>query len=204
MVDLDRIDRLILRELQQDGRLSNQELADRVGLSPSPCLRRVRHLEQAGVIEGYRAVVSAKAVDLTITAFVRLRLASHEGSTVDAVEERLRAIPHIVEAHLLAGDWDYLVRIVRASTAPASATAPVPIQRATPIAPPRFPCGISPHTIGGRMPRRLRRRPRCASVSATTRPRGRRTARARRSRRRSAWPCSPRPRRRSGSGARHR
>ncbi len=115
MVDLDRIDRLILRELQQDGRLSNQELADRVGLSPSPCLRRVRHLEQAGVIEGYRAVVSAKAVDLTITAFVRLRLASHEGSTVDAVEERLRAIPHIVEAHLLAGDWDYLVRIVTPS-----------------------------------------------------------------------------------------
>ena len=115
MVDLDRIDRLILRELQQDGRLSNQELADRVGLSPSPCLRRVRHLEQAGVIEGYRAVVSAKSVDLTITAFVRLRLASHEGTTVDAVEERLRAIPHIVEAHLLAGDWDYLVRIVTSS-----------------------------------------------------------------------------------------
>ncbi len=117
MVDLDRIDRLILRELQQDGRLSNQELADRVGLSPSPCLRRVRHLEQAGVIEGYRAVVSAKSVDLTITAFVRLRLASHEGTTVDAVEERLRAIPHIVEAHLLAGDWDYLVRIVTPSFA---------------------------------------------------------------------------------------
>ncbi|OZD47345.1 AsnC family transcriptional regulator [Rhodococcus sp. 06-1477-1B] len=115
MNDLDRIDRLILRELQDDGRLSNQELADRVGLSPSPCLRRVRQLEQAGVIEGYRAVVSPKAVDLTITAFVRLRLASHEGATVDAVEERLRAIPHIVEAHLLAGDWDYLVRIVTPS-----------------------------------------------------------------------------------------
>ncbi len=115
MNPLDRIDRLILRELQNDGRLSNQELADRVGLSPSPCLRRVRQLEQAGVIEGYRAVVSPKAVDLTITAFVRLRLASHEGATVDAVEQRLRAIPHIVEAHLLAGDWDYLVRIVTPS-----------------------------------------------------------------------------------------
>ncbi|MDQ1076180.1 MULTISPECIES: Lrp/AsnC family transcriptional regulator [Microbacterium] len=112
---LDDIDRRILRELQRDGRLSNQDLADRVGLSPSPCLRRVRQLEQAGILEGYRAVVSPKAVDLTITAFVRLRLASHEGATVDAVEERLRALPNIVEAHLLAGDWDYLVRIVTPS-----------------------------------------------------------------------------------------
>lgn len=112
MLVLDDIDRRILRELQQNGRLSNQELADRVGLSPSPCLRRVRHLEEAGIIEGYRAVVSPKAVRLSITAFVRLRLASHDGATVDAVEERLRSIPHIVEAHLLAGDWDYLVRVV--------------------------------------------------------------------------------------------
>ncbi|SDO98792.1 DNA-binding transcriptional regulator, Lrp family [Microbacterium sp. ru370.1] len=112
MEALDAIDRLILTELQRNGRLTNQELADRVGLSPSPCLRRVRRLEDAGVISGYRAVVSPKAVDLEITAFVRLRLASHEGATVDAVEERLRAIPSIVEAHLLAGDWDYLVRIV--------------------------------------------------------------------------------------------
>lgn len=112
MEALDAIDRLILAELQRDGRLTNQDLADRVGLSPSPCLRRVRRLEDSGVISGYRAVVSPKAVDLEITAFVRLRLASHEGATVDAVEERLRGIPSIVEAHLLAGDWDYLVRIV--------------------------------------------------------------------------------------------
>lgn len=115
MNGLDRIDLLILSELQRDGRLTNQELADRVGLSPSPCLRRVRHLEQTGVIGGYRAVVAPRAVALPITAFVRLRLASHEGATVDAVEERLRGIPHIVEAHLLAGDWDYLVRIVTPS-----------------------------------------------------------------------------------------
>ena len=115
MHSLDDIDLRILRELQHDGRISNPYMADLVGLSPSPCLRRVRQLESAGIIEGYRAVVSPKAVDLTITAFVRLRLASHEGTTVDAVEERLRAIPHIVEAHLLAGDWDYLVRIVTPS-----------------------------------------------------------------------------------------
>ena len=115
MHSLDDIDQRILGVLQQDGRISNQDLADRVGLSPSPCLRRVRHLEAAGVIEGYRAVVTPAAVDLTITAFVRLRLASHEGATVDAVERRLRDIPNIVEAHLLAGDWDYLVRIVTPS-----------------------------------------------------------------------------------------
>jgi DNA-binding Lrp family transcriptional regulator len=115
VTSLDSIDKRILHELQRNGRLTNQELADRVGLSPSPCLRRVRHLEETGVIEGYRAVVSPKAVELSITAFVRLRLASHEGMTVDAVEQRLRAIPHIVEAHLLAGDWDYLVRIVTPS-----------------------------------------------------------------------------------------
>lgn len=112
---MDDIDNHILTELQQDGRLTNQELADRVGLSPSPCLRRVRQLERAGVIQGYRAVVSPKAVDLSITAFVRLRLASHEATTVDAVERRLRSIDDIVEAHLLAGDWDYLVRIVTPS-----------------------------------------------------------------------------------------
>lgn len=117
MTSLDGIDKRILHELQQNGRLTNQELADRVGLSPSPCLRRVRHLEQKGVIEGYRAVVAPKVVGLSITAFVRLRLATHEGATVDAVEQRLRAIPHIVEAHLLAGDWDYLVRIVTPSFA---------------------------------------------------------------------------------------
>lgn len=117
MTSLDGIDKRILHELQQNGRLMNQELADRVGLSPSPCLRRVRHLEQQGVIEGYRAVVAPKVVGLSITAFVRLRLATHEGATVDAVEQRLRAIPHIVEAHLLAGDWDYLVRIVTPSFA---------------------------------------------------------------------------------------
>ncbi|MCM3503001.1 Lrp/AsnC family transcriptional regulator [Microbacterium sp. P26] len=117
MAALDGIDKRILHELQQNGRLTNQELADRVGLSPSPCLRRVRHLEQQGVIEGYRAVVAPKVVGLSITAFVRLRLATHEGATVDAVEQRLRAIPHIVEAHLLAGDWDYLVRIVTPSFA---------------------------------------------------------------------------------------
>lgn len=114
---LDAIDRHILLELQEDGRLTNQELADRVGLSPSPCLRRVRALEQAGVIAGYRARVSQESVGLNITAFVRLKLASHTVDVVRSVEEELRAIPAVIEAHLLAGDQDYLVRVVAASFA---------------------------------------------------------------------------------------
>lgn len=117
MATLDDIDKHILLELQLDGRLTNQELADRVGLSPSPCLRRVRALEQAGVISGYRAVVSPEAVGLSITALVRLTLSSHAQDTVDAVERELRDVPEIVEAYLLAGDADYLVKVVVASFA---------------------------------------------------------------------------------------
>jgi Lrp/AsnC family leucine-responsive transcriptional regulator len=111
----DRTDRRILFELQGDGRLSNQELADRVGLSPSPCLRRVRTLERAGVISGYRAVLNQDAVGLSITAFVRLKLASHSAEVVRAVEDELRAVTEVIEAYLLAGDHDYLVKIVAAS-----------------------------------------------------------------------------------------
>lgn len=98
MSRFDAIDRSILRELQLDGRLTNQELADRVGLSPSPCLRRVRALESAGVISGYRAVVAQQEVGLSITAFVRLRLSSHATDTVEAVEAELRGLPEVVEA----------------------------------------------------------------------------------------------------------
>lgn len=115
MEPLDETDAHILYELQSDGRLSNQELADRVGLSPSPCLRRVRQLQETGVIERYAALVSQAAVGLNITAFVRLTLSSHTEETVDAVQEHLRAVPEIVEAYLLAGDQDYLVKVVVAS-----------------------------------------------------------------------------------------
>ena len=112
MVTFDDIDRHILLELQRDGRLTNQELADRVGLSPSPCLRRVRHLQDSGVIAGYIAVVSQGAVGLAITAFARLTLLSHTPEVVDAVEAKLRSVPEVVEAYLLAGDDDYLAKIV--------------------------------------------------------------------------------------------
>ena len=115
MRTLDDIDRHILTELQTDGRLSNQDLADRVGLSPSPCLRRVRMLEDDNVITGYRAEVDQRAVGLAITAFVQLTLDSHSSETVDRVEEEIRSIPEVVEAYVLAGDSDYLLRVTTAS-----------------------------------------------------------------------------------------
>jgi Lrp/AsnC family leucine-responsive transcriptional regulator len=111
MRDLDEIDRRILLELQRDGRVSNQDLADRVGLSPSPCLRRVRLLEEAGVIAGYRAVVDQEAVGLPITAFVRITLETHGQDVVERVEEQIRQTAEIVEAYLLAGDQDYLLKV---------------------------------------------------------------------------------------------
>jgi DNA-binding Lrp family transcriptional regulator len=115
MRPLDDIDRHILTELQTDGRLSNQDLADRVGLSPSPCLRRVRMLEDDNVITGYRAEVDQRDVGLAITAFVQLTLDSHSSETVDRVEEEIRSIPEVVEAYVLAGDSDYLLRVTTAS-----------------------------------------------------------------------------------------
>ncbi|MEU8240828.1 Lrp/AsnC family transcriptional regulator [Actinoplanes missouriensis] len=114
---LDDIDRRILLELQRDGRISNQELADRVGLSPSPCLRRVRILEEAGVIAGYRAVIDQEAVGLPITAFVRITLESHGQEIVERVEAEIRGVAEIVEAYLLAGDQDYLLKITVGSFA---------------------------------------------------------------------------------------
>ncbi|KQQ20995.1 AsnC family transcriptional regulator [Rathayibacter sp. Leaf299] len=108
---MDDIDARILDELQRDGRLSNQDLADRVGLSPSPCLRRVRRLEEVGVLTGYRAVVDPRAVGLAITAFVRLRLESHSPEIVARVEAAIREIPHVTEAYLMAGDSDFLLKV---------------------------------------------------------------------------------------------
>jgi DNA-binding Lrp family transcriptional regulator len=114
-LNLDETDLQIIYELQRDGRLSNQELADRIGLSPSPCLRRVRALEQAGVITGYRAVVNPAKVGLAITAFVRLRMNSHSAEQVAEIEDRLASMPSVLEVYLLAGDNDYQLKIVVSS-----------------------------------------------------------------------------------------
>ncbi|MCP1727429.1 DNA-binding Lrp family transcriptional regulator [Natronospira proteinivora] len=112
---MDKIDRKILHELQLDGRLSNQELAQRVNLSPSPCLRRVRRLEEKGIIRGYMAVVDQQAYGYPITVFVRVALARHDTDTVRGFEERVKEIEEIIDCFLMTGQRDYLMRVVTGS-----------------------------------------------------------------------------------------
>lgn len=109
---MDDKDRQIIRALQADGRLSNQDLADRVSLSPSPCLRRLRNLEAAGVITGYTALVDQKAWGLPITAFIRIRLERHSEAVVKTFDEHIARIDEVLDCYLLAGGDDYLLRVV--------------------------------------------------------------------------------------------
>src|SRR3712207_4948505 len=113
-IELDAIDRRILRALQQDGRLQNVELAKQVGLSPSPCLRRVRLLEEAGVIERYVALLDAAKIGMGLTVFVRVWLTGQDLETVEHFTESVRQLPQVVECHLMAGDCDFLLRVVAA------------------------------------------------------------------------------------------
>jgi Lrp/AsnC family leucine-responsive transcriptional regulator len=112
--DLDRTDRRILEALQQDGRLTNQELAERVSLSPSPCLRRVRRLEEEGVIRQYVALVDADKVGLGLLAYVSVRLQKHVGGSHLPIDEFARDVqrwPEVVACYAMTGDMDYLMRI---------------------------------------------------------------------------------------------
>jgi DNA-binding Lrp family transcriptional regulator len=109
---MDRIDYAILRTLQDDGRITIQELARRVGLSPSPCLRRVRLLERAGTIRGYTAVIDERQYGLSITAFLRVRLDRHSDERVARFEKAVNGIDEVLECHVLAGDFDYMLRIL--------------------------------------------------------------------------------------------
>ena len=109
---LDAKDRHIIRELQLDGRLSNHELADRVNLSPSPCLRRLRNLEKAGIIQGYTALVDQKAYGLPITVFIRIRLEHHSQESVQTFEENVARIDEVLDCYLMTGDSDYLLRVI--------------------------------------------------------------------------------------------
>lgn len=108
---MDAIDRAILRELQRDGRLSNAELAERVRLTPSPCLRRVRQLERDGVIRGYRALLDGDAVGRGFQAFVTVALAQEDRATVAEFESTIRERAEVVEAHRVFGDTDFLLRV---------------------------------------------------------------------------------------------
>lgn len=113
-IELDDIDRRILRALQRDGRMSNVELAEKVGLSPSPCLRRVRLLEEAGVIDRYVALLDASKIGMGLTLFARVWLTGQDSETVDRFTKAVARLPQVVECHLMAGDCDFLLRIVAA------------------------------------------------------------------------------------------
>ncbi|HCA5028428.1 TPA: Lrp/AsnC family transcriptional regulator [Acinetobacter baumannii] len=111
-MQLDRIDRNILAILQKDGRLPNNELAEQVGLSASPCLRRVKLLEEAGVIQKYVALLDAEKVGKGLTLFTRIWLVGQDAETVDQFTEVILNLPEVVECHLMAGDCDFLLRVV--------------------------------------------------------------------------------------------
>ncbi len=109
---LDRIDNLILAALQRDGRLSNRELAERAHLSESACLRRVRALEEAGVITGYAAQVNPGKVGLPGNVFVSITLNRQEQGDLAAFEEAVARVPEVMECYLMTGQQDYLLRVV--------------------------------------------------------------------------------------------
>ncbi|MBK8453384.1 MAG: Lrp/AsnC ligand binding domain-containing protein [Thiofilum sp.] len=108
---LDRIDKKILRELQIDGRISFVDLAEKVGLSTSPCLERVRRLERAGLILGYTALLNPKELDASLLVFVEISLNYTSGDIFEQFREAVKSWPQILECHLVAGDFDYLLKI---------------------------------------------------------------------------------------------
>ncbi|HEY9130996.1 MAG TPA: Lrp/AsnC family transcriptional regulator [Dyella sp.] len=111
MIQLDRTDLRILAVLQGEGRITNAELADRVALSPSACLRRLQRLENEGVLTGYTAQVDPEAVGLGLQAFVRVQLAKHEAEAVARFAAQVNAWDEVVACYALTGDMDYLLHI---------------------------------------------------------------------------------------------
>ena len=112
LITLDSIDLKILRELQEDARISNVELADRVGLSPAPCLRRVRALEEAGVVQRYVALLDPESVELGVTVFVQISLDLQVEGRLEIFEKTILRRAEVVDCYLMTGDSDYLLRIV--------------------------------------------------------------------------------------------
>ena len=108
---IDRVQRQLLSELQLNARVSNQELAERVGLSVSPCWRRVRDLETAGLIKRYVAVLDRRKLGLGTCVLVNLQLKSHDSHTTEQVERHIHARREIVECYALSGDADYMLKV---------------------------------------------------------------------------------------------
>ena len=114
---IDRFDRSILQALQLDGRISNSALAERVNLSESACLRRVRALEESGLIEGYTARINQQRAGCPVNVFVNITLERQDEVDLRKFEEAVRKIPEVMECYLMTGDYDYTVRVVVADTA---------------------------------------------------------------------------------------
>ncbi len=117
MMKIDDLNRKMLRELQRDGRMSNLDLADRIGLSPSACLRRVQDLERNGVIAGYRAVLDPQKMGIGFTAYVTVGLNEHTKAAQTAFERMIAQAPEVKECHNITGAWEYLLRIEAADLA---------------------------------------------------------------------------------------
>lgn len=112
-MEIDRFDQQILQVIQQDGRISNQDLADRIGLSPSPCLRRVRALEEAGIVTGYRALVNAKALGFTLMALIYISMDKHTPERFEHFEKEISQISEVLECLLITGqDADYQIKVI--------------------------------------------------------------------------------------------
>ena len=109
--NMDEVDRSILAVLDKEGRISNAELAERVGLSASPCLRRVRRLERTGVIRGYRAVIDPTAIGRSLRVLVGVRLVHHARADVVAFERTVVALPDVLCAYHVAGNYDYILHV---------------------------------------------------------------------------------------------
>lgn len=109
---LDRIDRLLLDLLQRDGRMTNSALAERAHLSESACLRRVRALEESGLITGYAALVNQDKAGLPVNVFVNITLDRQDQADLQNFETAVRRLPEVMECYLMSGDYDYLVRVV--------------------------------------------------------------------------------------------
>ena len=112
-MQIDRYDRQILAILQADGRISNQDLADRIGLSPSPCLRRVRTLEDSGIISGYRALLNTKALGYSLMALIYISMDKHTPERFEHFDQEIGLIPEVVECLLITGQAaDYQLKVV--------------------------------------------------------------------------------------------
>jgi Lrp/AsnC family leucine-responsive transcriptional regulator len=111
-INLDAIDHRIIAALQADGRLTNLELAERVGLSPSPCLRRVKRLERDGYIKAYRAMLQRDRLGLGLTVFVGVKIGGHANVEAESFQDAIVALPEVVACHLVSGEADYLLEVV--------------------------------------------------------------------------------------------